>query len=154
MTPELKGLLWFVSAAMVLVGVMLFPFQLCVVPAWSLQVVDENDHPVAGVAVQQEWGQFGANEMTWADSRLTGADGRVEFPERDVDSPLGPRALTNFLASGIQPVDGKDRAVPAAHLFVCRQGKTGEVSWQRGAGQPQDRLVVHKGFCRYNPQGT
>jgi hypothetical protein len=152
MTPELKGLLWFVSAAMVLVGVMLFPFQLCVVPAWSLQVVDENDHPVAGVAVQQEWGQFGANEMTWADSRLTGTDGRVDFPERDVESPLGPRALTNFLASGIQPVDGKERAVPAAHLFVCRQGKSGEITWQHGMGQPQDRLVLHKGFCQYSPR--
>lgn len=154
MTPELKGLVCFVSAAMLLVGVLLYPFQLCVVPAWSVQVVDENDHPVAGVAVQQEWGQFGANEMTWADSRLTGADGRVDFPERDVDAPLGPRALTNFLASGIQPVGGRERAVPSAHLFVCRQGKTGEVTWQRGVGQPQDRLVVHKGFCRYSPQGT
>lgn len=154
MTPELKGLLCFVAAAMLLVGVLLYPFQLCVVPAWSVQVVDENDHPVAGVAVQQEWGQFGPREMTWEDSRLTGTDGRVYFPERDVDSPLGPRALTNFLASGIQPVDGKERAVPSAHLFVCRQGKTGEVTWQRGVGQPQDRLLVHKGFCQYNSQGT
>ena len=154
MTPELKGLLCFVAAAMLLVGVLLYPFQLCVVPAWSVQVVDENDHPVPGIAVQQEWGQFGPHEMTWEDSRLTGADGRVDFPERDVESPLGPRALKRFLTSGIQPVDGKERAVPSAHLFVCRQGKTGEVTWQRGVGQPQDRLVVHKGFCQYSSQGT
>jgi hypothetical protein len=115
--------------------------------------VDENDHPLPGVAVQQEWGQFGPEQMTWADSRVTGADGRVAFPERDVESPLGPRALTNFLASGIQPVDGKEPLVPSSHLFICRLGKSGEIAWQRGMGEPQDRLVVHKGFCQYSPQG-
>lgn len=153
MTPELKGLLWFASAAMLLVGVFLYPFELCVVPAWSVQVVDENDHPVAGVVVQQEWGQFGPHEMTWADSRVSGADGRVDFPERDVESPLGPRALTNFLASGIQPVDGKESLVPSAHLFVCRQGKSGEIAWAHGMGQPEGRLLLRKGFCQYSAQG-
>jgi hypothetical protein len=153
MAPELKGLMWLASAAMLLVGVMLYPFQLCAVPAWSVQVVDENDHPLPGIAVQQEWGQFGPQQMTWADSRVTGVDGRVAFPERDVESPLGPRALTNFLASGIQPVDGKEPLVPSSHLFICRQGKSGEIAWQRGMGEPQDRLVVHKGFCQYSPQG-
>jgi hypothetical protein len=151
MAPELKSLIWIVSAAMLTVGVLLYPFELCVVPAWSVLVVDENSHPVAGIAVQQEWGQFGAREMTWADSRLTGADGRVDFPERDVESPLGPRALKNFLTSGIQPVDGKEKLVPSAHLFVCRQGKTGEITWVRGMGQPERRLLVHKGFCQYSP---
>lgn len=154
MAPELKRLIWIVSAAMLTVGVLLYPFELCVVPAWSVQVVDENNHPVAGIAVQQEWGQFGAHEMTWADSHVTGADGRVEFPERDVESPLGPRAVKNFLTSGIQPVDGKERLVPSAHLFVCRQGKTGEITWERGKGEPQERLLVHKGFCQYSTQGV
>jgi hypothetical protein len=104
--------------------------------------------------VQQEWGQFGPNEMTWEESRLTGIDGRVEFPERVVQTPLGPAALKYFLASGLQPADGKDKQVPSSHLFACRQGKTGEITWQRGKGEPEERMVLHKGFCQYSAQGT
>ena len=139
---------------MFVLGFLLYPFEVRVVPAWSVQVVDENDHPMPGIDVQQEWGQFGLNQMVWTDSRVSGADGRVEFPERVVQAPLGPRALKYFLTTGIQPPDDKNREVPASHLFACQQGKTGEILWERGQGQPQERLLLHKGFCQYTSQVT
>ena len=151
MAPELKRLIWIVLSAMSLMTLLLYPFERSVVPAWSVRVVDENDHPVVGVDVQQEWGQFGPEERLWADSRLSGADGWVEFPERVVPVSLGPLALKYFLTSGLQPANGKDQQLPFSLLFVCRQGKTGEVTWERGKGQPM-RLPLHKGFCQYSPQ--
>jgi len=154
MTPLLKRFLWIVAASMLVFGVLLYPFESPVVPAWSVQVVDESDRPVPGIDVQQEWGQFGADDMIWADSRVTGVDGRVFFPERVVQAPLGPRALKYFLTSGIQPVSGENKQVPSSHLFVCRQGKTGEITWEQGKGQPQERMLLHKGFCRYSQQGV
>ena len=154
MAPELKRLIWIALAAILVFGVLLYPFELRVVPAWSLQVVDESDRPVAEIHVQQEWGQFGPNEMTWTETRVSGADGRVQFPERLVEAPLGPRALKYFLTSGLQPAADKDTQVPSSHLFVCQQGKTGELLWERGKGQPSERLLVHKGFCSYSAQNT
>jgi hypothetical protein len=154
MAPELKRLIWIVLAAMLVFTVLLYPFERRVVPAWAVQVVDESDHPVAGIDVQQEWGQFGPDEMIWADSRVTGVDGRVEFPERVVQTPLGPLALKYFLTSGLQPVAGKDKQVPSSLLFVCHKGETGEIMWERGQGQPQERLLLRKGFCQYKSQGT
>ena len=151
MAPELKRLIWIVLSAMAVMTLLLYPFERHVVPAWSVQVVDENDHPLAGIDVQQEWGQFGPEERIWADSRLSSADGWVEFPERLVPVSLGPLALKYFLTSGLPPAADKDRQVPFSLLFVCRQGKTGEVTWERGKGQPM-RLPVHKGFCQYSPQ--
>lgn len=151
MAPELKRLIWIVLSAMSIMTLLVYPFERSVVPAWSVQVVDEGDHPVAGIGVQQEWGQFGPRRMIWADSQVSGVDGWVEFPERDVATRLGPAALKYFLTSGLQPLDDKDKQVPAAHLFVCQQGKTGEVTWERGQGRP-GRLLLHKGFCQYNPQ--
>lgn len=152
MVPELKRLIWIVTTAMSVMTLLLYPFQRLVVPAWSIQVVDENDHPVGGIDVQQEWGQFGSQERIWADSRFTRADGRVEFPERLVPVAVGPLALRYFLTSGLQPINGKDREVPFSLLFVCRQGKTGEVTWERGKGEPEGRLLLHKGFCQYSSQ--
>jgi len=92
--------------------------------------------------------------MIWTETRVSGADGQVEFPERIVQAPLGPRALKYFLTSGIQPAEGHEKQVPASHLFVCQQGHTGEVIWERGKGQPQGRLLLHKGFCQYSAQGA
>ena len=154
MAPELKRLIWIALAAMLVLGALLYPFELHVVPTWSVQVVDENEHPMPGIHVQQEWGQFGLDEMIWTETRVTGADGRVQFPERLVKAPLGPRALKYFLTSGIQPADDQNRQVPSSHLFVCQQGKTGELLWERGEGQPPERLLVHKGFCFYSAQRT
>ncbi|HYL64486.1 MAG TPA: hypothetical protein VE077_17870 [Candidatus Methylomirabilis sp.] len=154
MAPELKRLIWIVLSAMLVFGLLLYPFERSVVPAWSVQVVDESNRPVAGIGVQQEWGQFGPDQMVWADSQVTGIDGRVAFPERVVQTPLGPAALKYFLTSGLQPLDGKDKQIPASHLFICQQGKTGEITWERGQGQPQERLLLHRGFCHYSSQGT
>ena len=154
MAPELKRLLWIVLSAMLVLGLLVYPFERRVVPEWSVQVVDENDHPVAGIGVQQEWGQFGPKHMIWADAQVSGVDGWVEFPERVVQMRLGPAALKYFLTSGLQPPDGKDQQIPAARLFVCQQGKSGEISWERGEGAPQGRLVVHRGFCQYSADGA
>ena len=152
MAPELKRLIYIVLSAMLVMTLLLYPFERHVVPAWSVQVVDESNHPVAGIDVQQEWGQFGPHDMTWGESRVTRVDGRVAFPERNIQTPLGPAALKYFLTSGLQPIDAKEKQMPSSHLFVCRQGRTGEITWERGQGQPQERLVVHKGFCQYSPQ--
>jgi hypothetical protein len=154
MTPVLKRLLWIVAVPTFILGALLYPFESRVVPTWSIQVVDESGHVVPGIDVQQEWGQFGRDDMIWEDSRMTGADGRVVFPERVVEAPLGPRALKYFLTSSIQPVPGGEKQVPSSHLFVCRQGKTGEITWEQGQGQPQERMLLRKGFCHYNQQGT
>jgi hypothetical protein len=154
MSSGLKRLLWIAAAAMLVLGVLLYPLESPIVPAWQVQVVDEKDKPVAGVDVQQEWGQFGSDTMIWADSRLTGSDGWVVFPERVIQVPLGPRALKYLLTSANQPVSNDEKRGPSSRLFVCREGRTGEVIWEQRNGQPQGRMVLHKGICRYNQQGA
>jgi hypothetical protein len=154
MLPFLKRLLWIAAVSALILGGLLYPFDSPVVPAWSVQVVDESDHPVAGVDVQQEWGQYGADQMIWADSRITGPDGRVVFPVRTVRASLGPRALSYFLEVGMLPPPNNEKRIPASHLFVCRQGKTGEIVWEQGKGQPPERMLLRNGFCRYGQQGA
>lgn len=154
MTPLLKRFVWVAVSALGVFGLLLYPFESRVVPTWSVQVVDERDRPVSGIDVQQEWGQFGAGSMIWADQRVTGPDGWVVFPERLIPAPLGPRALIYFLKVGLEPAPVPEKHGPASHLFVCEQGKTGEITWERGKGQPQERLLLHKGFCRYSSVGT
>jgi hypothetical protein len=154
MMPLLKRFVWVAVSGLGVFTLLLYPFESRVVPMWSVQVVDESDRPVSGVDVQQEWGQFGPEKMIWADQRVTGLDGRVVFPERVVPAPLGPRALIYFLTIGLEPASGAEKHGPASHLFVCEPGQTGEITWERGRGQPEERMLLHKGFCHYSSVGT
>jgi hypothetical protein len=67
-----------------------FPFNATVAPDWTVQVVDEDGKPAAGVLVQRgavEW-TLGGQSM---DSACTSVDGTVHFDRRTMRVPVGER---------------------------------------------------------------
>lgn len=85
-----RWLVWL--AAVLLVVVVVYPFETTVVPEWKIRVVDETGSPFVGARVVQQWDHFslgtGGGEERWADD-----NGYVVFPERTVRTGLLHRAL-------------------------------------------------------------
>jgi hypothetical protein len=62
--------------------ILIFPFQVTVVPAWSFRVVDDQGKSVVGINVTEHW-QHNLLESTGdEDLQRTGSEGVIAFPRR------------------------------------------------------------------------
>jgi hypothetical protein len=110
----IKRLRWLLVGLVVIVMViMLIPFESTVVPAWRIRVIDENGRPYAGQRVRQLWKHYTLETEAGQniEDQLTDRDGYVSFPERTIKASLLRRVvLTIFsavliLAHGSMGVD-------------------------------------------------
>jgi len=95
---------------------LLFPTESLVVPAWSVKVVDMEGSPVEGINVRQVWQDYSVEDKSHEELVVTGKDGRVSFPERNVSAStlkriLGP--VGNVLSTGVHASFG-----PSSWLIV------------------------------------
>jgi hypothetical protein len=83
----IKRLRWLLVGLVVIVMViMLIPFESTVVPAWRIRVIDENGRPYVGQIVTQSWKHYTLEKEAGrnAESRQTDNAGYVSFPERTI----------------------------------------------------------------------
>lgn len=78
----------------------LIPYETTVVPKWKIRVIDETGAAYASMRVRQSWRHYtletepGEN----SDTRLTDAEGYVEFPERRVGASILGRVVRSVFA--------------------------------------------------------
>lgn len=111
------------------------PYRTQPVPAWKAQVLDMNGRPLSGVQANEEWIDPREDGIIRSDSRVTGLDGWVVFPQRESRNRLALRWLNHHSA-------------PSAHIFVCWNEQTGDVFWEANQ-KPPARLRLKRGFCPY-----
>lgn len=101
-------------------------------PAWEITVVDASGKPMPGCAVVQEWGcHFKGGYSDGSAAGLTDAEGKVQFPARNVSPP--PDVRGKKVQRGIdRPVDQQ----PAASVTVSKSGCKFE--WLHSRNEPRN----------------
>jgi hypothetical protein len=133
--------LWAVVGAIVilLVVILVYPYESNGLPEWRFRVVDEKGLPVAGVQVFQEW-QYRLDEgQTFIDSKSTDKEGMVIFPKRTIRGTLVWRTLS----SSVLRADGW-----STRAYVCAEKQRGDESWDGPTQRPASQMVLHPSSCR------
>lgn len=84
-----------VSLGIIILLVLVLPYETTVVPAWTLRVIDENGRPYAHKEVRETWKHYTleASAADNMDDKYTDEQGYVSFPERRIRSSLIKRAV-------------------------------------------------------------
>jgi hypothetical protein len=64
-----------------------------VVPAWKVQVVNQDDKPMPGVLVRQVWQDYDVEEEGHEQDKRSDENGYVSFPERVIHTTPEARAM-------------------------------------------------------------
>jgi hypothetical protein len=117
------------------------PYKSTTVPPWRVEVVDENNDPISGLQVQEEWEYVGIDIAGWIDYRYTDTQGRVSFPRRTIWASLASR---NF------GIGSHEHVGPSAFILACddshlkeaRMFWDGNPLWDVSAKETKTRLVA------------
>lgn len=120
--------------AVVVVAVLLYPYEIPGVPEWRLQILDSGGSAMVGVPVNEDWLDPVDEGNASGDQRQTDSTGTVLFPKR---------ALHNRLELGSRGVTGH------AHIQVCAKDEFGAVYWDGSTALPKT-LKLQNGSCPYD----
>jgi len=81
---------WLVTGAFIagLAVLLFYPFEITVVPAWTLRVVDQTHQPLRGSRVRQSWCHYTLETRSHEEELLSDGDGYVQFPRRAIGTNL------------------------------------------------------------------
>jgi hypothetical protein len=88
---------------LLILTLLLYPFQIVVVPEWNLQVVDDAGATVSGIKVTEHWQHYLLEDAGHEEQSITDIAGKVSFPSRTTRASLLGRAiarLSKFNQSG------------------------------------------------------
>ena len=127
---------------LVLVLVLLiYPFQTITVPEWSFRVVDDSDVPVSGINVTEHWQHYLIENEGHEDLKTTDAAGAVSFPERTVRASVSTRAIRTLRSFGRTGVER--RRNPYASIVVWGSKNHSVATYVRNESEAlPDKIVV------------
>jgi hypothetical protein len=79
--------------ALLVLGVLLYPEKLTIVPAYHVKLVDQSGVPLANTFVSELWQQTAAQRAENLQQVMTNAQGEVDLPQRTVRASLVERML-------------------------------------------------------------
>ncbi|MEY2409637.1 MAG: hypothetical protein QOF48_2307 [Verrucomicrobiota bacterium] len=121
------GVVWLAMATAAWAG------EVMVCPPWEILVVDEAGKPLAGCVVVQEWGSdFKDVYVTGTTNAVTGADGRVSFPARNISPPAGESRWKKIERA----IDRKSEGSPASSVFISKPGY--QFEWVNSRSEPRN----------------
>ena len=124
-----------------ILSVLLFPWQTTVVPTWELVVVDDSGQAVAGINVTQHWQHYLLETDGHEERQITNDSGQVSFRDRKIRASLLRRILVRLRKTGKSGVAG--RTDPYASIVVWgsrdHQVQTAVYAQQ---GSPPDEVIV------------
>ena len=131
------------GAALLLLILLIYPFQSTTVPRWRLRILDDEGAQVSGISVTEHWQHYLIESDGHEEVRKTDRNGLVEFPARTVRASIITRiidALLNFSSEGRSA-----RLGPYASLVIwgSRDYETAVTIYKPGAPL-QDEVIVHR----------
>jgi hypothetical protein len=124
---------WLVGALVLLV-VLLYPFQTTVLPEQRVLVVNQDMRPIKGVLVRQIWQHYSLERRGHEEDLLTDIGGRVTFAKRTIRSNLVWRILgqvVNIVTQGVHASFG-------IHTNMLVLGEGTETGAHAVSSQPDD----------------
>jgi hypothetical protein len=148
--PKLFSLQTVVAAIMLLL-LLFYPFETTVAPTWEITVVAEDEHPRAGIFVEETWQNYSLESKSHEERLYTNANGTVTFPRRTIRSSavwrtLGP--VRSLLSAGVHASFG-----PSAFIIAVGNGIQGYVACQNcQSNEMHSRIVMRQmGRSRLKP---
>jgi hypothetical protein len=119
---------------MIVVVVLLHPYEIPGVPEWRLQILDSGGNAMVGVPVNEGWLDPIDEGNESLQQRETDATGTVLFPKR---------VLHSRLELGFRGVKGH------ARVQVCAKDEFGAIYWDGSTRLPKT-LKLQNGSCPYD----
>jgi hypothetical protein len=131
------------GALLILLVVLLFPFQSTTVPRWGVHVVNEAGAQVSGIKVTEHWQHYLLEAEGHEEVQQTDASGRADFPERNIRASVASRLVrrvATFFRQGEQA-----RSDPYASIVVwgSRDYAPAVATYEPGT-VPQSEIVVRR----------
>jgi hypothetical protein len=131
------------SIAILVLILLVYPFQSETTPEWSLKVLDNTGRSVIGINVTQHWQHYLLEAEGHEDLQRPDADGRVSFPARTIRASIIRRAVAAI--SKILSEAGRARLGPRASVVIwgSKDHETTVAIYQPGE-PPAAEVIVHR----------
>ena len=132
-----------VGIVVLLIIVMLIPFESTIVPTWRLRVLDVNGNACPGMRVDSTWQHYSLElePMAHRDTRLTDSMGYVEFPRRPIAASLARRIINTAFAYMTLIAHGS--VGPSGIVWATGIKDVAWLNYERGKPLP-DKMRVEK----------
>lgn len=131
--------------ATVVLCLLIYPFQLTVVPEWRLRVIDDDGDPVAGINVTEHWQHYLIEATGHEEVQTTGADGFVHFRARTIRAGLMHRFVAHLTKLPRSGVDGRTDIYSAVVAWGSKQHSTAVLVRPEGTSPPATIIVRRLG---------
>ena len=123
-----------------LVIIVVYPFETTVVPAWGFRVVDEEGKPYVGKQVRQLWKHYSLEFESGQNGefQVTDSEGFVSFPERTIRASL----LWRMIVPAIKTVLTLAHGSTGIDAYVSTSGPQGYKSVEYVPGKPLPERIV------------
>ena len=130
------------ALVLLLLILLVFPFKTTIVPTWTLRVVDESGTPVRGVNVTEHWQHYLLESSGHEELRQTGADGRINFPDRAIRASLLRKILTTLGRLDKRGTEARREPYASVVVWGSKFHETA-VAVYHEERPPQSEIVVH-----------
>jgi len=125
-----------------ILSVLLFPWQTTVVPTWELVVVeDDSGQAVAGINVTQHWQHYLLETEGHEERQITNNSGQVSFHERTIRASLLRRILVRLRKVGKSGVAGRTDPYASIVVWGSRDHQVQTAVYPQ-QGSPPDEVIV------------
>lgn len=125
-----------------LLAVLIYPFQLTIVPAWQLRIIDNVGSPVREINVTEHWQHWLFENNAHDDVRKPGLDGHVSFPERTMRTSLLKRLLTTVSRIASEGRHAKREPAASVVAWGSNDHETTVAVYRKGE-MPPSQIIVH-----------
>jgi hypothetical protein len=138
-----RWLVWLAGAILLILLILLYPFQSTIVPRWRLHVIDESGALVSGISVTQHWQHYLIESDGHEEARKTDASGMVDFPARKIRASLITRFIDLILNLVREGKGAKFGPYASVVVWGSRDYDTAVASYTPGT-QPQTDVIVQR----------
>jgi hypothetical protein len=139
LTPRMLKIV--VGALLILLLLVIYPFQTTVVPVWSLHVVDDQRAHVSGINVTQHWQHNLLESVGHEELQRTNAEGQVVFPRRTIRASLFSRARSAAMKLFKDGSQAKFNTYASVVVWGSNENQT-NVAVYEGEGTPPPQVVA------------
>lgn len=129
------------GALLILLIILLFPFQSTTVPRWRVRVVGDGGGQVSGIKVTEHWQHYLLEAQGHEEVQQTDDNGIADFPARNIRASVASRFIKRvgaFLSQG-----DKSRSDPYASIVVwgSRDYQPAVATYDPGTPPPTEIVV-------------
>jgi hypothetical protein len=128
-------------ASVLLLVILLYPFETTIVPQWNLRVVDDAGAPIREINVTEHWQDYLLETTGHEEAQTTKDGGLASFGERNIRAGVARRLIARISKFGNYNNRGRPIRYAAVVVWGNKSYET-TVAVYPGEGTPQAELRV------------